>query len=166
MNTADISSLLSRLRPRDREELVEYGFDHASALAAFAAPAVLSRVFSARASPQAFIAFHALTPRALVVSMVAAPEWRSVLRDVWRWSQREAKPQLLRLGYHRAECRTMQGHEDAIRFLEHLGFRQECPIPDFGASGAAFIQYAWRLENHVPHQDTQGATRAATPATP
>lgn len=158
----DLDRLLSRLRPRDRTELMECGFDHASACEAFAVPAVLMRVFRHGSDPAAVIAFHALTPRALVVSMVASHDWPKVARSAWRWGMRDARPHLLHLGFRRAECRTMAGHADAVRFLERLGFRRECLVPHFGASGATFIQYAWRIEDHVSRPYTQGATAGAT----
>jgi hypothetical protein len=158
----DINHLLSRLRPRDRTELIECGFDHASACEVFAMPAVLARVFHHGGAPAAIIAFHALTPRALNVSLLASPDWPKVARAAWRWGTREARPHLLHIGFRRAECRTMEGHADAVRFLERLGFRRECLIRNFGASGAAFIQYAWRSEDHVSRPYTQGAAGAAT----
>ena len=135
---------------RDRIELLELGINEQAAIEAFAAPSVLTRVFERDDTPHAIIAFHQLTPKALVVSLMASAEWSSVAPSVWRWAQRTAKPYLLAQGFTRAECRTMTGHDDAIHFLERLGFTRECCVPAYGASGNSFLQYAWRLENHVP----------------
>jgi hypothetical protein len=161
----DIDRLLSRLRPRDRDELIECGFDHASACETFAVPPVLMHIFHHAGDPAAAIAFHALTPRALNVSMVASRDWPKVARSAWRWGTRIARPHLLQQGFRRAECRTMEGHADAVRFLERLGFRRECRVPNFGASGTAFIQYAWRIEDHVSRPYTQGSSRATAATT-
>ncbi len=156
-------AIMGRLRPRDAAELVEYGLDREAAALAFAAPAVLARAFVHAGEPTAIIAFHRLTPKTVVASLMATDAWPHVARAAVRWGIREARPALLREGYVRAECRTMEGHADAIRLLERLGFIRECRVPNFGATGAAFLQYAWRLDDHVLIQVPEGAT-AATPA--
>lgn len=161
----DIRNILERLRPRDAFELSEYGFDLGTAEAAFCAPAVLAKTFAHNGTPQAVVTFHALTPRALAVSLMATCHWPRVARAVMAWGVRVARPSLLSLGFERAECRTLEGHADAIRFLERLGFVRECRVPHFGATGASFVQYAWRLNDHVPVQSTQSPTTAA-PAAP
>jgi hypothetical protein len=156
----EVRSILARLRARDRRELAEYGFDAETAATAFASPAILARVFAHEGRPAAVVAFHQLTAKALVVSMVATDDWRRVARAAVRWGVREARPYLLSSGFERAECRTMEGHVEAIALLERLGFVCECRLPRFGASGAAFLQYAWRLSDHVPAQSTQSAPTA------
>lgn len=161
----DLQGLMLRLRKRDRVELGEYGIDPDEAVSMLSAPSALTRLFHACGAPQAVIAFHAITPRTLSASLLATDEWPRVIRPVWRWCVQVARPTLLAQGFTRAECRTMQGHDDAIRFLEKLGFRAECHIPHFGATGAAFTQYAWRLQDNVPDENTKNAGPAAT-ATP
>ena len=160
----DICNILTRLRPRDAFELSEYGFDEATAAAAFSSPAILAKVFAHGGAPQAIVTFHGLTPKSLAVSLMATDLWPSVARDVVRWSIRVARPRLLQLGFARAECRTLEDHCDSINFLEWLGFVRECRVPRFGATGASFVQYAWRLNDHVPIQSTQSPAAATTPA--
>ena len=156
-------SIMARLRARDAVELAELGIDPDTAATAFSIPSVLTRVFAHEGQPTAIVAFHRLTPKTVAASLMATDDWPHVARAVVRWGMREARPALLAEGFARAECRTMEGHEPAIRLLERLGFVCECRVPNFGASGAAFLQYAWRLEDHVPVQSAEGAT-AATPA--
>lgn len=142
--------LASRVRERDRQELAEYGMRPADVAASITSQApVLFHLWTGQSGPAAFVAFHALTPVALSVSMLATEDWPHVARDVYRWGVIKAKRHLLSLGFVRAECRTMDGHEDAIRLLEHLGFKLECRVPGFGATGRDFLQYAWRLTDHV-----------------
>lgn len=164
MNYDDVVSVCSRLRARDCEELAAYGWTPEDAHRALLQPAVLSRAFSDSEGAQALIAFHAVTPACLAASLMATDRWPHVARAAYRWGHVTAKPFLLSKGFMRAECRTLDGHADAIRFLERLGFVRECHVPLFGARGAAFIQYAWRLNDHVPFQITQdaGATAATT----
>ena len=157
-------SIIGRLRTRDAVELAELGIDVESAALAFASPAVFARVFAHEAAPAAIVAFHRLTPKTVAASLMATHDWPHVARAVVRWGMREARPALLSAGFARAECRTQEGHADAIRLLERLGFVCECRVPNFGASGAAFLQYAWRLDDHVPVQSAESATAAATAA--
>jgi hypothetical protein len=157
-------SIMGRLRARDAAELAEYGFDREAAACAFAAPAVLARVFACGTEPVAIVAFHCLTPKTVVASLMATDAWPRVARSVVRWGIRDARPALLAQGYARAECRTMEGHGPAIRLLERLGFIRECRVPNFGASGAAFLQYAWRLDDHVSVQVAESAPAATSAA--
>jgi hypothetical protein len=160
----NIRSILARLRPRDVVELCEYGLDSEAAALAFASPAVLARIFLSDGEPAAVVTFHRLTPKALVVSLMATDDWHRVARALVRWGLREAKPALLAQGYARAECRTLEGHTDAIALLERLGFELECRLPHFGASGAAFLQYAWRLNDHVSLQSPESSAAATAAA--
>ena len=158
-----VQSIMGRLRARDAAELAELGFEREQAAHAFIAPAALTRVFGQDGVPVAIVSFHRITPATVAASLMATDDWRRVARAVVRWGLREARPALLDMGFARAECRTMEGHADAIRLLERLGFVCECRVPNFGATGAAFLQYAWRLDDHVPVQSAESAT-AATPA--
>lgn len=160
----DIRSILARLRPRDARELAEYGLDREAAALGLASQAVAARVFAYDGTPAAVVAFHHLTPKALVVSLMATDAWPRVARAVLLWGVREARPQLIARGFERAECRTMEGHTEAIELLQRLGFVRECRLPRFGAHGASFLQYAWRLIDHVPVQSPE-STPAAAPAT-
>jgi len=164
MKPDDVAAVFARLRERDCDELAAYGWTPEDAWQAFLQPAVLARAFKDGEGAQALIAFHAVTPACLAASLMATDRWPHVARAVYRWGHVTARPFLLSRGFMRAECRTLDGHADAIRFLERLGFVRECHVPLFGARGATFIQYAWRLNDHVPFQITQdaGATAAAT----
>jgi hypothetical protein len=140
-----LQDLFTRLRARDIEECNEYGIAphfHAEMLVA---NAVCGDIFTWKHRPAAFVAFHALTPRSLAVSMFASDDWPHVARRMIKWAV-VAKAGLLSRGYTRAECRTMDKHDDAIRMLEHLGFQLECRLPGYGASGRDFHQYAWTLQ--------------------
>jgi hypothetical protein len=152
-----VQRLLSRLRQRDCEELTEYGFTRAQAEQSMRQPHVDFCMWSTEAGPAAAMWFDALTPRALCVSLLATDEWDQVALSVIKYGVRVVRPKLLRLGYTRAECRTMDGHEDAIRLLTHMGFACECRLDGNGATGRDFLQFAWSLKRDVP-QSTQDHT--------
>lgn len=144
-----IQQLLSRLRQRDCEELAEYGFTRAQAEQSMRQPHVDFCMWSTPAGPAAAMWFDALTPRALCVSLLATDEWDQVALSVIKYGIRVVRPKLLRLGYTRAECRTMSGHDDAIRLLTHMGFVCEVTLHNYGASGRDFHQFAWSMKNDV-----------------
>lgn len=167
MPTTPGADLLANLRERDAQELAEYGYDMAMAAAIIRnIPHVAFELFSHGGRQAAAVWFDALTPRALVVSMLATDEFPHVARQVIRWGL-SVRPKLLAAGYRRAECRVMDGHSDAIRFLEYLGFRLECRLPQFGASGISFAQYAWRLNDHRVYfpQSSQDSSSPSNPTT-
>ncbi len=140
----NLAYILSHLRVRDAEELREYGLDVQAAEGLAHVPHVLFRTWAASGNPAAACWFDALTPRALIVSLMATDDWPKVAGQVVRWGRRVAKPELLAMGYTRCECRTMAGHRDAVRLLEFMGFSLECRLPLYGATGKAFLQYSWR----------------------
>ena len=80
----DIRSIMARLRVRDARELAAYGIDVEAAALAFASPAILARIFAHQGRASAIAAFHRLTPKALVVSMMATDDWPFVARAVLR----------------------------------------------------------------------------------
>lgn len=143
-----IQRLLSRLRQRDCEELTEYGFTRAQAEQSMRQPHVDFCMWSTEAGPAAAMWFDALTPRALCVSLLATDEWDQVALSVIKYGVRVVRPKLLRLGYTRAECRTMAHHEDALRLLSRMGFVCEVKLRGYGAKGADFYQYAWNIMDH------------------
>lgn len=44
---------------------------------------------------------------------------------------------------HRAECRSIEGHEAAHRWLENLGAEREATLRGFGRNGETFHLYRW-----------------------
>lgn len=147
-----IQSLLSRLRQRDHEELHEYGMNLNAADAAMRGYHVDFCMWSTdEGGPAAAMWFDQLTPRAVAASLLATDEWPKVSTSVIKYGIRQVKPKLLRMGYTRAECRTMDGHDDAIRLLTHMGFKAEVRLEGYGASGRDFHQFAWSIKDDV-HQ--------------
>jgi hypothetical protein len=154
---------LANLRPRDREEMAALGVTDEVALNILTQRVVVGALFPWRWMPTVVLAFHQVGPKTVEVSMLATDDWRYVSRAVIRWALRFAKPQLLAMGFDRAQCLTMEGYDEAIRFLEFMGFKREGRIVPKGSS-RAFIRYAWRVQDHVPVQCAQTAARAARSA--
>jgi hypothetical protein len=146
--TDPLDYILKHLRDRDREEIAECGHPHQLIDEAFRR-ATFMQVWASPIThkPACVIAFAEQTPKTLVAAMLATDDWPHVVRDVLK-AVPQIKEHLLRKGYVRAECRTMEGHDAAVTFLERLGFRLEARIPSYGKTGKAFRQYAWTLDDH------------------
>lgn len=53
-------------------------------------------------------------------------------------------PAVVSAGFHRAECRSMDGHTYAQRWLEMLGFVRESTLVGFGRNREDFGLYVWK----------------------
>jgi hypothetical protein len=160
-----VKFVLQYCRTRDRAEIeAVVGYDRAASalLRPWLQAAVLAHVFDADDIPAAFVAVHEVTSRTVTLSMVATYQWRRVALSVAKWARRDCIPRLLARGYRRAECRAIEGHEEAGAFLEFLGFQLECRCQEYGRSGETFLQYAWRSKDHVLHAQNPLAAEAGT----
>lgn len=164
----DLSFIFNNLRSGDARE-VKALFDQSVSLHTLVHVVAQSwdnaqfkhMVYGADGEPIAFICFNASTVTTLQVSMMSTARWKEAARPLIRWGLKYFKPVALHWGYRRVECRTIAGNSDAIRFLEGLGFRLECAVPDYGVNGEGFLQYAWRASDHVPVPENPEAARTA-----
>lgn len=85
------------------------------------------------------------------VWMFATDEWPKVALGVTRFIKKVMIPTLEEVGCHRAECRSMEGHEVAHRWLEALGAHKESELPHFGRDGQMFYLYCWTRPITKPH---------------
>lgn len=98
-------------------------------------------------TPAAVVAAMETTPGVYDVGMYATEDWHKVALGLTRWGLRSLKPAMLAAGGHRAECRSIEWHHEAHRWLELLGFVREAVLPDVGKNRETFIQFAWRLSD-------------------
>lgn len=54
-------------------------------------------------------------------------------------------PHLFACGARRLECKSMEGHVEAHRWLEVIGARREASHPNYGRGAQTFHTYAWEL---------------------
>lgn len=146
--TDEVEALMHNLRARDKLELRACGYNSPAQVARTFARVLCGAVFLHDWRPAAVVAFAEMTPSTLSAALLASDDWPKVARRVMRYGQRTLKPMLLGKGYKRAECRTIAGHDDAIRFLKRFGFVEECRVPLYGRDGETFVQFAWRLCDH------------------
>lgn len=85
------------------------------------------------------------------VWMFATDRWPEVALGVTRFIKKVMIPALEEAGCHRAECRSMEGHEVAHRWLESLGADKESELPNYGRNGETFYLYRWTRPVTQPH---------------
>lgn len=74
-------------------------------------------------------------------------DWPRVVLDMTKHSRRFIMPALLRVNFHRAECRALASHTDSRKWILSLGATEECVLDRYGRRGEDFIGYVWRPEN-------------------
>lgn len=77
--------------------------------------------------------------------MFATDEFPKIGLSLTRWVRKSMIPLLRSEGMHRAECRSMAGHEVAHRWLALLGAEMESRVPNYGKGGEDFFTFAWRF---------------------
>jgi hypothetical protein len=117
--------------------------------------------------PAAVVAAIEKWPGVYEVAMFATDEWPSIAWSLSRFVVQKIKPAMLAAGGHRAECRSIEGHDSAHRWLDWLGFRCEAQLPDCGKGRETFLLFAWRASDHVflRTERTKGAGSAAAAGT-
>ncbi len=96
--------------------------------------------------------------------LIATDDWKRVARDATRYARIAVLSVLARAGAHRCECRSIEGHHVAHRWLRHLGAREEATHRGFGRNKETFITFVWRLDHvHALGTETQGTAAPAAP---
>lgn len=89
----------------------------------------------------------ALRPGVWEVFAFGTPGWPRLVFDMTKHAKRYIIPALLRVGFHRAECRALLSHVDSRRWIVSLGAYQEGLLDRCGRAGETFVSYVWRPED-------------------
>jgi hypothetical protein len=82
-------------------------------------------------------------PNVLTMLFFATDDFPRIAFPVTRFIRGELFPRYRTAGVHRIEAVSMDGHDDAHRWLRTLGFEQEGPpMKGYGKGGEAFISFA------------------------
>lgn len=92
--------------------------------------------------PIAAIGAMPIHPKVWGVWMFATDEFPKIGLGLSRFVVRRIKPALQEVA-HRAECKSMEGHVEAQKWLEFIGFRRESTLPGYGREGESFHVYSW-----------------------
>lgn len=107
-----------------------------------------------QSAPFCYTAFHNGEPVAAVgafpkhpgvwsVWFFATDKWDTVSISVTKFIKRVIIPSLVQIGAHRAECDSIEGHDDAHLWLEFLGAKREHSKPLYGKNRETFHCYKW-----------------------
>ncbi len=97
--------------------------------------------------PVALVGAHPVHPGVWGVWMFATDNFHQVSISLTKFVKRVMIPALVKAGAHRAECKSMEGHEEAHKWLEFLGAKRESTLKEFGKDGQDFHTYVWRRED-------------------
>lgn len=177
---ADVTFIGANLRPEDHREMmcqVPAGLLGSQALAAMFDDVVMDWTWVAKVNgqPVAIFGFHPLTVPVWGVFALGTRLMTRAVPAITHWCM-GLEQKLLDSGVRRVEARSIAGHDQAHRWLERLGCRRVCELPDHGRDGELFYLYAWhigaglpsrtatyRKRNHV-HEDAEAAQDPEAPA--
>lgn len=156
--TADlVRHVALNLRPRDRREVLAIRFskDPADLVAEWAAmrPATVAEgiVAAADGEPVALIGIALVAPAMGSAHMIATNRWPEVAAAAHRFVRRVAFPRLIEPVFRRLECRCLEEHRVARRWLAALGFHEEGRHPALGDAGETYLTLGWVN----PHWETR-----------
>jgi RimJ/RimL family protein N-acetyltransferase len=98
-------------------------------------------------TPIAVVGAVPVHPGVWSVFMFATDDFRQISISLTKFVKRVMIPALVQSGAHRAECKSMEGHEEAHRWLELLGAEREATHPEYGRNRETFHTYVWRRHN-------------------
>lgn len=100
--------------------------------------------------PVAMQGYWRMWPGVCSVWAFGTSRWPEIVLGMTRHSRRVIFPQILREGYHRAECRALRDRADTGRWLPLLGLKPEAVLAGLGRQREDFILYAWVRPWPVP----------------
>lgn len=145
----DIDGLLHvarGMRACDRREIFATRFDDdiAAIVTDLWASDPLGGIMLARdGAPVAALGASEMWPGNWSVWMFATERWPEVAAAATRFALGRLRPALLGLGAHRAECRSIDDHFVAHRWLTRLGAAAEAVYPGFGRNRETFIGFVF-----------------------
>lgn len=77
------------------------------------------------------------------VYMFATDKFDTIRISMTRFVKQVMIPGLVAADFRRAECRSIEGHTQAQRWLEMTGGKREAVLSDYGREGETFYLYRW-----------------------
>lgn len=87
------------------------------------------------------------------VWMFATDRFDEVALSAHRFAKKVFFPALDAAGWHRLECRSLDEHTVAHRWLELLGAKMESENLNYGKAGERFMVYCWTKEPSATQSD-------------
>lgn len=149
----DVLYVAQRMREWDRREIyaTQWTDDPVDLTATVMACGTFSWVCGLD-RPIAALGALPIWPGVWSVWMFGTDEVPRIGLSLTRFARRSMMAALLESGAHRAECRSIEGHEDAQKWLESLGARREATHRMAGRNGETFHTYAWTRDDVLPQR--------------
>jgi len=93
--------------------------------------------------PVAIIGAVPIHPGVWSVFMFATDKFSNIAISLTKYAKRVIIPSLANAGAHRLECKSMEGHTVAQKWLEFIGARPETVLENYGRNGEDFILYKY-----------------------
>lgn len=82
-------------------------------------------------------------PNVITLAFFATDDFPEIAMEVAKFARRSLFPCYRTRGVHRIECISIEGYEDAHRWIEMLGLKPEAVMPGYGRGGETYVQFAW-----------------------
>lgn len=148
---ADTVYILQNMRELDHVEMgATLGPDYLRQLPpmiGLARPYVWTAV-SEDGEPIALVGASSMRPGIANVFAMGTDRWGEALLLLTRHILRYIIPDLLKKGFHRAECSALANREDVRRWMGVLGGRSEATLRQWGVNREDFTTYAWLADDY------------------
>jgi hypothetical protein len=94
-------------------------------------------------NPVAIGTARVLRPNVATLLFFATGQFRQIALPLTRFIRQRLFVELRMAGVHRIECISIDGHEQAHRWIKILGLRHEAVCKGYGKNGETFHQFAW-----------------------
>lgn len=82
-------------------------------------------------------------PNVVTLMFFATDKLPKIAYPLTRFIKHTVFPRYRENGVHRIECISIDGHDEAHRWIEVLGLKREARFEAFGKGGETFHQFAW-----------------------
>lgn len=146
LTVRDLTYILANLRAGDQRELRAHLGEVPPLDMAYATLAT-PWAFQIRLHDQPVAAFgaHAQSPTTVSAWAYGTDRFRRAVPQMTRFINGALARELVRQGFRWAEARSVEGHEEAHRWLLALGAQVACDLPGFGVNGERFLLFRRQL---------------------
>lgn len=86
-------------------------------------------------------------PNVVTLLFFATDRFPGIALEVARFTRRRLFPRYRAAGVHRIECVSIDGYDDAHRWINMVGMNREAALPGYGKGGETYHQFAWVKED-------------------
>jgi hypothetical protein len=94
-------------------------------------------------TPIAIVGVLPLWPGVWSATMFATDELDKIGKELTKFAYKVIMPSVFRANPNRIECRSIDGHTKAQKWIEFMGLKYENTNRNFGKNGEDFHTYAW-----------------------